>query len=156
MNIQRTIQQLDAWHTFYCDRLGAYCTRCDAYADRPTYELYLRGGRRAGRYSPRRHLCQYSLPYALLYGARYEEVVAHECVHAHQCALMPGCKFHGELFLHLMRSVCGFRHAGFRHSMPSRPTVSLGKLLMLKLPHTRGVSQLSLPQLRAAACQGGR
>lgn len=99
----------------------------------PSVEFTPRGGRIAGRFMLNKHVCIYSIPYILLLGEKYEDIVAHECCHAFQREVKQWQKFswHGEFFHFLLQDVCKRRTAKAKHSYNAKATRIIQKMVAL-------------------------
>lgn len=118
-------------HHYWQSRLTAHAADSGVILKPATATLVLAGNKWCGRYKPVEHDCVYSVSYAMLYRENFDETMAHEVVHAAQRQLLPGCTFHGEFFLYLLRTVCGFKSAGFYHGYDRKAAKQLGQLLTL-------------------------
>jgi predicted SprT family Zn-dependent metalloprotease len=125
MNIYETIAEIHNTHRQYYSELNAHIR-----FDQPTYTITPCSNRFAGRYFHKLHVCQYSLPYALVEGDRYRAIVAHEMAHAWVSSINRNAASHGEMWKWALRDVLGFTFATVRHSIPV-PT-KLGELLLLQ------------------------
>lgn len=125
-------------HKHWCDYLQRWVeSQVPVYNGRPieipALEIRATASKSAGMYRSATHTCRVSLPYHLLYPQHTDETIAHEVVHSYQRRALPGCQWHGDMFLFMLRQVCGFRNAKTKHSMNVHRAKKVGELLRLEL-----------------------
>jgi hypothetical protein len=122
-------------HEHWCNVLAAFADEHGHATTRPKCEVVLNAAKWAGRYRTKNNTCYYSLPYAMVEGAHYDETIAHECCHSYQRFFAVDhngkTKWHGDFFLFLLRYVCGFKKAGFYHTTSVAKVKKVAKLLKL-------------------------
>lgn len=131
MNKHNVIERHSHWCEVIEDELGhlfEWQSPLVIFTDRPHraaahYHLRTRTARNA---------CEYNTIYAVLVGEAYDETIAHEVCHAAAKQMSPSSSWHGELFLWLMRGVCGFAGHTGRHDYPVDVQKKLAQLKRLK------------------------
>jgi hypothetical protein len=118
-------------HAFWCGELEQFAQILHTDTKRPSLVIDAGKGGRAGYYSAKHHRCHYAASYIVQVGEKYDEVIAHECCHAYQKALMPHSKWHGEFFFFLLQVVCGFKHAKRCHNYNVKQAKAAQKLLKM-------------------------
>lgn len=123
ISIDQAVSLVALWHDRWCGDLQ------DSFKqplEMPGYHITPKGGRAAGRYILKGNYCQYSLPYVVMIGERYEEIVVHEIAHSVTCQLWRKSAWHGEMFKWIMREVAGYSRHECRHHYDVELATRLG------------------------------
>ena len=130
------LEQVEQWHNKWCNHLGAFMFMAHGEVfEKPGVQFSAKGGGASGKFLVRQNDCLYFVPYPLMVGTKYEEIVMHEVCHSASHQIFPGAMWHGDFFKYLTRVVCGYAGHTTRHSYNTSMVkfyVPQAKLLILQ------------------------
>lgn len=137
MNLESTIEWVHERHDHWFNHLDRHWALLERDGVKPPKcQIKLNAPRAAGwhrRYfDGRQALITYFVCYAISEGREaYDGVIAHEMCHHFQQEFLPGCSNHGEMFLYLLRTVCGQKDAKRCHTFSVRKAQKIADVIQL-------------------------
>lgn len=134
------------WHDCYCGLIEQWLEKSIGFdaskARRPECRMTLADVSWAGQYSPREHVCDYSMAYAMVVGMAdggvncghiglgFYSTIAHECCHAYQDAFTGVGTGHGGDFYAMMKHACFIPIRQHKHSYDGGIAIQVARSLV--------------------------